>query len=85
MGVFARETFMKGKLFGMAKEIGYHDNNRLALAALRWSLAHDEVTAVAYGTDTQGELLSALRVLKSPGFTDEDRSILNQIKKNSCF
>ena len=85
MGVFARETFMKGKLFSMTEEIGFQDSNRLAQAALRWSLAHDEVTTVVYGTHKANELLNALRVLKGLEFNDEDRTILEQIKRSNMF
>jgi predicted aldo/keto reductase-like oxidoreductase len=85
MGVFARETFMKGKLFSMTEEIGFQDSNRLAQAALRWSLAHDEVTTVVYGTHKANELLNALRVLKGLEFNDEDRTILEQIKRSNIF
>jgi predicted aldo/keto reductase-like oxidoreductase len=85
MGVFARETFMKGKLFRMAEDIQFNDSNRLAHAALRWTLAHDDVTTVVYGTHTQSELLNALQVLKNPQFTEDDRSLLAQIEKSDAF
>jgi predicted aldo/keto reductase-like oxidoreductase len=85
MGVFARETFMKGKLFRIAEETQFNDSNRLALAALRWTLAHDEVTTVVYGTHKANELLNALRVLKSLEFNDENRTILEQIKRSNMF
>jgi predicted aldo/keto reductase-like oxidoreductase len=85
MGVFAREAFMKGQLFRMAEGIQFDDSNRLAHAALRWTLAHDDITAVVYGTHKQSELLNALQVLKNLQFTEDDRSLLAQIEKSDAF
>jgi predicted aldo/keto reductase-like oxidoreductase len=85
MGVFARETFMKGQLFRMAEDIQFNDSNRLAHAALRWTLAHDDVTTVAYGTHKQSEFLNALQILNNLQFTEEDRSLLDQIEKSDTF
>jgi predicted aldo/keto reductase-like oxidoreductase len=85
MGVFVREAFMKGKLFRMAEDIRFTDNGRLSLAALRWVLAHDQVTTVAYGTGKQRNLLNALQVLESTGFTAEDRSLLARIEASDAF
>ena len=85
MGVFAREAFMKGALFRMAEDIQFADTAKLADAALRWVLAHDEVTTLTYGTGKPRNLLNALRVLKSATFTDEDAAILDKIKASERF
>lgn len=85
MGVFAREAFMKGELFRMAEEVRFGDTAGLADAALRWVLAHDEVTTVTYGTGKPRNLLNALKVLKSATFTEEDGAILEQVKKSERF
>jgi len=85
MGVFARETFMKSQLFRMAEEVGFRDSTRLAQAALRWTLAHHDVTLAAYGTSKSAELISALQVLKSVDYTAEDQEILDRIKRSSLF
>ena len=85
MGVFAREAFMKGVLFRMAEDIQFAETARPADAALRWVLAHDEVTTLTYGTGKPRNLLNALRVLKSATFTDEDAAILDKIKASERF
>ena len=85
MGVFAREAFMKGALFRMAKDIGLADTARLADAALRWVLAHDAVTTLTYGTGKPRNLLNALRVLQNATFTEEDAAMLDRIRKSERF
>jgi len=52
---------------------------------LRWTLAHDDVTTVAYGTHKQSEFLNALQILNNLQFTEEDRSLLDQIEKSDTF
>ena len=85
MGVITREAYMKGKLFKMAEEIGFTDKSKLAKAALKWCLAHDEVTTVVYGTGKVNHLLEALSILNNLEMTEEDLVIIEQIKQSSLF
>jgi predicted aldo/keto reductase-like oxidoreductase len=85
LGVFARETFMKSMLFRMAEEVQFEDSNGLAQAALRWTLAHDAVTVVAYGTSKPAELLGAVQVLRSLTYTAEDQAVLDRIRQSKMF
>lgn len=85
MGVFAREAFMKGELFHMAEEIGLGDTTALAAAALRWVLAHEEVTTLTCGTGKQRNLLSALRVLRNATVLADDGPLLEKIRGSQRF
>jgi len=85
LGVITREAFMKGKLFEMADEIGFTDKSKLAKAALKWCLAHDEVTTVVYGTGKANHLLDAISILDNLEMTEEDLAIIEQIKQSNLF
>jgi aryl-alcohol dehydrogenase-like predicted oxidoreductase len=85
LGVFAREAFMKGELFHMAEEVGLGDTTALVAAALRWVLAHEEVTTLTYGTGKPGNLLSALRVLRNTTALPADGPLLGKIKGSERF
>jgi aryl-alcohol dehydrogenase-like predicted oxidoreductase len=85
IGVFAREAYMKGELFRMAEEIGLGDTSGLAAAALRWVLAHEEVTTLSVGTGKPRNLLSALGVLKNMTVLAEDAPVLEAIRRSQRF
>ena len=85
LGVITREAYMKGKLFKIADEIGFTDKPKLAKAALKWCLAHDEVTTVVYGTGKVNHLLDALSILDNLKMTEEDLAIIEQIKQSNLF
>jgi predicted aldo/keto reductase-like oxidoreductase len=85
LGVITRETYMKGMLFKMAEEIGFSDKPKLAKAALKWCLAHDEVTTVVCGTGKVDHLLDALNILNNLEMTEEDLAIIKQIKQSNLF
>jgi len=85
LGVISREAYMKGKLFKIAEEIGFTDKPKLAKAALKWCLAHDEVTTVVYGTGRANHLLDALSILDNLEMTEEDLAIIEQIKQSNLF
>ncbi len=85
LGVFAREAFMKGELFHMAEEVGLGDTTALVAAALRWVLAHEQVTTLTYGTGKPRDLLSALRVLRNTTVLSADGPLLGKIKGSKRF
>jgi predicted aldo/keto reductase-like oxidoreductase len=69
----------------MAEEIGFSDKPKLAKAALKWCLAHDEVTTVVIGTGKVNHLLDALSILNNLEMTEEDLEIIKQIKQSNLF
>jgi predicted aldo/keto reductase-like oxidoreductase len=85
LGVFAREAFMKGELFHMAREIGLADTTELVQAALRWVLAHEAVTTLTYGTGKTRNLLSALRVLRNTTLLAADAPLLGRVRGSDGF
>ncbi len=85
LGFVSREAFMKGALFQMAKEAGIEQKATLAHAALKWCLAFDEVTTVVYGTGNVDHLVDALTVLDQPELTEEERGLIERIKKTALF
>lgn len=85
MGVITREAFMKGQLFKMAKEAGIQDTSLLAHAALKWSLSHDAMNMVVYGTGKVSHLNSAASVVGSSSLTEEENTVLNRIRETELF
>lgn len=85
VGVITRAVFMKGTLFEMAERAGIEDFGTVARASIRWCLDHDAVTSVLVGVDTPEELESNLRALESEGMTDEDRTVLEQLRATDAF
>ncbi len=85
MGVFARETFMKGELFKMGREAGLTDRNALARAALKWVLAHREVTVAVVGVDDTAQLARSLDAAERPELDAADREILDQVRATKAY
>ena len=83
LGVISREAFMKGGLFKMASEAGIGDTGRLARAALKWCLSHEEVTTVVYGSGNTDHLVNALKVLDDVRMGDED--LIEKIKQTPLY
>lgn len=85
MGVFARETFMKGALFQMGEEAGLTDRSRLAQAALKWVLSHQEVAVAVVGVDNPGQLASSLKAAERPELDEQDRKILDRVRATRAY
>lgn len=85
LAIIGREAFMKGKLFKMAEEAGGIDKTGLACAALKWCLAHEEVSTVIYGTGKAKNLVSAARAIEDLRLTDEEQAIIAKIKATKMF
>ena len=85
LGVIGREAFMKGKLFSMADEAGVVDKTSLARAALKWCLAHDELSTVVYGTGKAKNLISAARAVDDLRLSEEEQSIIENIRETKIF
>ncbi|MFL7810423.1 MAG: aldo/keto reductase [Anaerolineae bacterium] len=85
MAVFAREAFMKGALFRMGAEAGVIDRDPLARVALKWLLAHDEVTVVVVGADVPAQLANSVSVLDDPGMDQEDEALLHRLRGTAAY
>ena len=84
MLVVAREVYMKGDLFKMAKQAKMEDTVPLAEAAMRWEVSHDCVDIVAYGTGKVKNLLCACNSLKKK-YDSNDEKILDRIRATEMF
>lgn len=85
MAVLTREAFMKGALFRMGEEAGMTDRNRLARAALKWVLAHDEVTVVVVGADDPAQLANSVAVLDDLALDEEDEALLGRVRGTTAY
>jgi aryl-alcohol dehydrogenase-like predicted oxidoreductase len=85
MGVIAREAFMKGNLFKMAKEAGIEDTHKLAQAALKWCLSFPEVTTVVYGTGNVEHLNNAIQIVDSFTLSELDKQLIELIKTTNLY
>ena len=85
LAIIGREAFMKGKLFQMADEAGVIDKTGLARAALKWCLAHDELSTVIYGTGKAKNLISAARAVDDLQLNEEELSIIARIRETKMF
>jgi aryl-alcohol dehydrogenase-like predicted oxidoreductase len=85
LGVFVREAFMKAELFRMCQEAGLEDRARVAAAALRWCLAHGEVTSLTVGTNNPEHLRANLAVLERPTLDDTDLGLIARLRRTPTF
>jgi len=85
MAVFVRECFMKGALFAMGNQVGLTDHDRLAQMALRWCLTRPGVTAAMVGAHDVEQMRNNLRALDEPDLTDEDRHVIETLRKSTLF
>jgi aryl-alcohol dehydrogenase-like predicted oxidoreductase len=85
MAVMTREAFMKGALFRMGAEAGVTDRDRLAQVALKWVLAHEEVTVVVVGADGPAQLANSVSVLDEPHMDEEDEAVLHKLRGTATY
>ncbi len=85
MAVLAREAFMKGALFRMGAEAGVSDQDRLARAALKWVLAHEEVTLAMVGADSPAQLANSVRALDDLHLGEEDEVLLAKVQATVAY
>ena len=85
MGVFVREVLLKGSLWKVGAEAGYTDRNVLARVAIKWVIAHPEVTVAVVGAKDEAQLTSNLAVLESPEMTAEEAGMLEAMKKTKAW
>ncbi len=85
MGVFCRETFMKGALFSMGAEAGITDRDLLCRMAIKWVIGHCEITTVVLGIEVPAHLKNALRALDSLEMTAEEQSTLDAVMGTAAF
>ena len=80
MGVFVREVFLKGALWKVGREAGISDRNAMARVAIKWVIAHGEVTVAVLGAKDEAELAANLAALESPEMTAEESQMLVAMK-----
>lgn len=85
MGVVVREAFMKGALFDMADEAGIGDKSALAMAALKWIFAFDEVSTIVYGTGKVKNLIDSVTVLDTLSLNDTEHELIELIRQTERF
>jgi len=85
MGVVAREAFMKGSLFEMAKEAGIENKTLLAHAAMKWVFSFDEVSTIVYGTGKAEHLYDSASILDDLKLSEEEQSLIEAIRKTELF
>jgi aryl-alcohol dehydrogenase-like predicted oxidoreductase len=85
LGVFAREAFMKGALFKMGDEVSLTNRSALAQLALKWNLAHGDVTMVVVGADTPDQLADNLAVLDSPALSEDEQEMLAKVRASPTY
>ncbi len=85
MAVFAREAFLKGRLFGLGEAVGATERSKLAQAAVRWILAQRVVASLVVGVAKPEQLEQCLRAAEQPDLTDEDNDLLDRLRKSAEF
>jgi aryl-alcohol dehydrogenase-like predicted oxidoreductase len=81
LGVAAREAFAKGTLFRTAPG---RDRVRLAQAAIRWVLAHADVSSLAVGVRNGAELDAAAAAAAAP-LAGADQALLDELARSPDF
>jgi len=85
MGVVAREAFMKGALFEMAKEAGIENKTLLAHAAMKWVFSFNEVSTIVYGTGKAEHLYDSASILDDLQMSEEEQNLIEAIKRTDLF
>lgn len=86
IGVIAREVYMKGQLFGMAKEADIDNKALVANAALKWVMRQSEVSCLVYGSGKVNHVEEALRLFDhSMDLTPEEEDIIEKIKTTDGY
>ena len=85
MAVIAREIFLKGALFRVGEQAGIMDRNMLARIALKWVLAHNEVTTAVVGADNPEQLKNSVAILDSPSLTEDEHQILERVFTTDAY
>jgi aryl-alcohol dehydrogenase-like predicted oxidoreductase len=80
MAIFAREVFLKGRLFALGEEAGIGDRCSVARAAIRWILSLDVVTSLVLGVAGPEQLSENLASAAAPTLTDEDNATLDALR-----
>lgn len=85
MTVIAREVYVKGEWFRLAREAGMGPPETLARAALKWVLAHRDVGAVIVGAGMPAELASAAASLADPIPSAEEEDLRARLVATEGF
>ena len=85
MAVFAREAFMKGRLFRFAAEAGIDDRAFVARCSIKWILSDPRVVSTMVGVANAAQLESNCAVVDSLALTDEEERVLAAIQATSGF
>lgn len=85
MGVTTREAFMKGELFHFAREAGITDYTMLAHAAIKWVLAHKEVTSLVYGSGKARHVADVLDLVDDLEMTEQEAEAIEKIRQTEGF
>lgn len=85
LGVIAREAFMKGSLFEMAKQANIGNLTLLAHAAMKWVYSHDAVSTIVYGTGNVLHLEDSVSILTELSMSDEEQHLINVVKETALF
>ncbi len=85
MAIFAREAFLKARLFALGEAAGISDRAKLARAVVRWILSHEVVTSLVLGVAEPEHLAQNLEAAESPELTDEDEAVLDTLRASPGF
>lgn len=83
--IFTREAFMKGNLFQFAKEANIENKMLVAHAAMKWLLAHDEITTMVYGSGKPHHVEDALHLVDNLKMTEEEERVIYDIKQTEGY
>ncbi len=85
MAIFAREAFLKGRLFTLGAAVGIHDRSKLAQAAVRWILAQKVAKVLVVGVAKAEQLQQNLDAAAESDLTDEDGALLERLQASAGF
>jgi aryl-alcohol dehydrogenase-like predicted oxidoreductase len=85
LAVFAREAFVKGRLFTIAEAAGITDRARAARASVRWILSQGVVTSLVVGVAKPAYLSANIEAAAEPTLTADDEAVLDALRKTQEF
>lgn len=77
--VVVREIFIKGALFGIARNAGIADAATVARVAMQWAAAQPGIDALIVGAATPEQLRASVEAASAPEMAPDDRGVLDAL------
>ena len=85
LAILTRESFKKGRVFGLAETAGVADQSLVARCILKWILSNTHLASTVIGVASPDQLEENCAVLESPDLNGEELEALETIRTSPAF